>query len=83
MKIITSAVLLVFLLAGCDGFVGDVRIGAPAGAPIAVVDPEYLVLRAIAATPGSGSTAATVHGQTVYYDGSSLIMDLYMCTSRE
>ena len=71
----SSAIAIVLLVVGCNGFVGEVQVDAPQGPPITIVDADYLILRPIApADPGL--TAATVHGQTVYYDPATRIMDL-------
>ncbi|HEV7242167.1 MAG TPA: hypothetical protein VGQ36_23250 [Thermoanaerobaculia bacterium] len=76
MKKTLGALLVVLLVLGCDGFVGEVRIDKPRGAPVAIADADYLILRPVSTAPGPGLTAATVHGQTVYYNPTTRIMDL-------
>lgn len=74
MRKAACALLLIQLVIGCDGFVGDVQIGR--GPEIAIVDADYLILRPILPPQSPGSTTATVHGQTVCYDPTTRIMDL-------
>lgn len=77
MKRVVCAFSLVLVLARCDGFVGEVSIPeSDPAAPIAVADPDYLVLRPLGATTEHGSVAATVYEQTVYYKPAERIMDL-------
>jgi preprotein translocase subunit SecD len=72
----SSAILIVLLAARCDGFVGEVRVDAPQGPSVAVVDPDYLVLRPVTSVAGPGSATASVYGQTVHYEPTARILDL-------
>ena len=76
MKLITFAVIVV-MLAGCNGFVGDVSVEKPAGKPIAVVDPNYVILRPVTTTPSPGLETATIYGRAVYFRPSERILDLH------
>jgi hypothetical protein len=73
---ITGAILAVLLAVGCDGFVGEIHLDSPQGSSIAVVDPDYLVLRSVTSLATPGSATATIYGQTVHYQPTVRIMDL-------
>lgn len=68
------ALFVVLIVTACNGFVGDVEVAQ--GPPISIVDADYLILRPVTQAPDPGLTAATVDGQTVYYDPTTRIMDL-------
>jgi len=68
--------MFVLLVCSCDGFVGEVKFDPPQGPPIAIVDPEYVVLRPVVSNPSSSMKAETVDGRTVYYEPSQRILDL-------
>jgi len=74
MKKTACALFLIQLVAGCDGFVGELEVAR--GPKVAIVDADYLILRPILIAQGPGLTEATVDGQTVYYDPTTRIMDL-------
>ncbi|HVT03316.1 MAG TPA: hypothetical protein VHL58_08065 [Thermoanaerobaculia bacterium] len=71
-----NVALLALLFLSCNGFVGEANVEVPAGAPISIVDPEYVVLRPVTATATPGAIAATVFGQTVYFIPSERVLDL-------
>jgi preprotein translocase subunit SecD len=63
-------------LACCDGFLGEVSVNKPTGPSIAVVDPDYVVLRPVTPNSGPDAVSALVHGQTVFFRPSDRILDL-------
>lgn len=66
-----GAAIVVVLGASCDGPAGEVS-----GPPIAIVDPDYVVLRPVTRNPTAGAASAVVHGQTVYFQPAERILDL-------
>jgi hypothetical protein len=40
-------VLLSVLFSSCNGFVGEIDVKKPTGAPVKIVDPDFVVLRSV------------------------------------
>ncbi len=75
MRQLTTALLTLVLLS-CNRFADEAKGGAPAGAPIKIVDPNYVVLRPVYATAMPGSGTATIYGHDVWFLPSERILDL-------
>lgn len=73
---IVAAMLFILSLAGCDGFVGEVSLPIPVGPRIAVVNPDYLVLRPVTKNATAGAESGVVYGQTLYFQRSDRLLDL-------
>lgn len=75
-SVAASAWFVLLLAVGCNGFVGEVKLAAPASNAAGVVDPDYLVLRPVSANADRGPATATVYESPLYYDPADRIMDL-------
>lgn len=73
---IVAAMIVALSLAGCDAFVGEVSFTKPSGPPIAVVNPDYLVLRPVTKNATAGTESGAVYGQTLYFQPSDRLLDL-------
>jgi hypothetical protein len=67
--------LMMLVLANCDRFVGEVTV-KPAGKPVPVVNPDYVILRPVSTAPMPGASDATIYGGTIYFRASDRILDL-------
>ncbi len=75
MKVILSS-LLVVLLAGCNGFVGEMHVEKPAGPAIKIVDPDYVILRPLSDSRVAGGMSASTGQRAYYFDPAARILDL-------
>jgi len=75
MRSIRAAAALL-LLAGCNGFVGEISTEKPSGPAIVVVNPNYVLLRPVTSLETQGLASAPVYGQTVYFRPEERILDL-------
>ena len=68
---------MLLVLAGCflEGPV-VVERPKPKGPPVPIVNPDYVVFRAVSETPLPDGREATVYGRTVYYREDERILDL-------
>lgn len=67
---------VVLSIVSCNGFFGEAELLKPKGPPVAIKDPDYIILRAVKSETDSGGVSAAVHGRTVYYDPEERILDL-------
>jgi preprotein translocase subunit SecD len=68
--------LLAVLLSSCNGFVGEVDVREPAGPPIKIADPDFVVLRSVSTEAVQGAQSATLNQQTLYFNLGERILDL-------
>ena len=73
---LSVAIALTLTLGGCGGFVREIGLQRPQGPPVAIVDPDYLVLRPLSRDASPGATAAVIYRQTVYFHEAERILDL-------
>jgi preprotein translocase subunit SecD len=75
MRQLTTALLTLVLLT-CNRFADEAKGGAQAGAPIKIVDSNYVVVRPVYDTAMPGSVTSTVYGHDVWFLPSERILDL-------
>ena len=73
---VSFVIAIATTLSACDGFVGEIGLGKPEGPAIPIVQPDYVVLRAVTQESAPGLIAATAFGRTVYFPATERVLDL-------